>query len=397
MRELTDRKVRGSSSPSVAQLFLSRRNILLAKLLKTLRHSTIGFTLPEAHQVGAVFEFPSTLHFTWTQIGQISTNTLICIATVTPLRCLAAMPPEGSMRAEILPGCSSLDRRSPDAEVGFERRIFRSVNSRSNYPVYKSIHTRTHVRTNVQPVVVTPSWYLYASGGVVDVRLWIRVRRDCLKKFSENEPTNNSSNFGGKNPTKQLEHEVAWFSTFSCLDTSQTGDSAGFQVSLSQNQIDLQGHMYSSTPDLRVSLHLTSKCLSGSYVFVNTRFTCIPSFNCLVIKKSPSAATPFRCIAAMPPEGSTRAGILPACPSLDRVSREAEVGFEPRTFRFSVKCGEMTQWLKREFTDRKVRGSNPTSETWLPLSRLGQPDTIPTLVLHWGSMAVKTPILLKQS
>ncbi|KAG5449100.1 Major vault protein, partial [Clonorchis sinensis] len=35
----------------------------------------------------------------------------------------------------------------------------------------------------------------------------------------------------------------------------------------------------------------------------------------------------------MPPEGSTRAGILPGCPSLDRGIREAEVGFEPRNFR----------------------------------------------------------------
>ncbi|KER23706.1 hypothetical protein T265_08471 [Opisthorchis viverrini] len=29
------------------------------------------------------------------------------------------------------------------------------------------------------------------------------------------------------------------------------------------------------------------------------------------------------------------------------------------------------KWLEREFTDRKVRGSNPTSATRLPLSRLG--------------------------
>ncbi|KAG5441660.1 hypothetical protein CSKR_103201 [Clonorchis sinensis] len=28
----------------------------------------------------------------------------------------------------------------------------------------------------------------------------------------------------------QLEHEAAWCSTFSCLKTSQTGDSAGFQL-----------------------------------------------------------------------------------------------------------------------------------------------------------------------
>ncbi|GAA49842.1 hypothetical protein CLF_103669, partial [Clonorchis sinensis] len=46
-----------------------------------------------------------------------------------------------------------------------------------------------------------------------------------------------------------------------------------------------------------------------------------------------SAVAPFRCLAAMPPKGSTGAGILPGCPSLDRGSREAGVGFEPRTFR----------------------------------------------------------------
>ncbi|KAG5441927.1 NADH dehydrogenase [ubiquinone] 1 alpha subcomplex assembly factor 5 [Clonorchis sinensis] len=46
-----------------------------------------------------------------------------------------------------------------------------------------------------------------------------------------------------------------------------------------------------------------------------------------------SCNTPIRCLAAMPPGGSTRAGILPGCPSLDRGSREAEAGFESRTFR----------------------------------------------------------------
>ncbi|KER23922.1 hypothetical protein T265_08288 [Opisthorchis viverrini] len=98
---------------------------------------------------------------------------------------------------------------------------------------------------------------------------------------------------------------------------------------------------------------------------------------------------------------------LPGCPNLDRGSREAEVGFEPRTFRKShrelvvvggkCKCitvfiertgthaatphledqetvfvrpltsvrGEMAQWLEHEFTDRKVRDSNPPSASQL--------------------------------
>ncbi|KER21987.1 hypothetical protein T265_09817 [Opisthorchis viverrini] len=38
----------------------------------------------------------------------------------------------------------------------------------------------------------------------------------------------------------------------------------------------------------------------------------------------------------MPPEGNTRAGILPSYPSLDRGSRSADIGFELRTFRSVV-------------------------------------------------------------
>ncbi|KER33035.1 hypothetical protein T265_12674, partial [Opisthorchis viverrini] len=43
----------------------------------------------------------------------------------------------------------------------------------------------------------------------------------------------------------------------------------------------------------------------------------------------------------------------------------------------------------REFTDRKVRGSNPTSATRLPLSRLRRPGSIPALVQPSGRMAVR--------
>ncbi|KER23270.1 hypothetical protein T265_14677, partial [Opisthorchis viverrini] len=47
------------------------------------------------------------------------------------------------------------------------------------------------------------------------------------------------------------------------------------------------------------------------------------------------------------------------------------------------------KWLEREFNDRKVCGSNPTSATRLPLSRLGQPGSIPALVLPSGGMAAR--------
>ncbi|KAG5446665.1 hypothetical protein CSKR_112978 [Clonorchis sinensis] len=53
-------------------------------------------------------------------------------STVAPVPCLTAMPPEGSTRAGMLPGCPSLDKDSRETEIGFEPRKFWSVNSRSN-------------------------------------------------------------------------------------------------------------------------------------------------------------------------------------------------------------------------------------------------------------------------
>ncbi|KAG5445962.1 hypothetical protein CSKR_102798 [Clonorchis sinensis] len=47
------------------------------------------------------------------------------------------------------------------------------------------------------------------------------------------------------------------------------------------------------------------------------------------------------------------------------------------------------KWLEREFTDRNVRVSNPTSASRLPLSRLGQQGSIPAFMLPSGDMAVR--------
>ncbi|KER28433.1 hypothetical protein T265_04741 [Opisthorchis viverrini] len=86
----------------------------------------------------------------------------------------------------------------------------------------------------------------------------------------------------------------------------------------------------------------------GRLAYANKRVTkngrqneCSSSWGAYVHRKKErkrSALKPFRCLAAMLPEGSTRTGILPGYPSLDRGSRVAEVGFEPRTFR-SVNSG----------------------------------------------------------
>ncbi|KER29543.1 hypothetical protein T265_03842 [Opisthorchis viverrini] len=108
--------------------------------------------------------------------------------------------------------------------------------------------------------------------------------------------------------------------------------------------------------------------------------------------------TPFRCPGTMPRDGSARAGILSGCPSLDRGSREAKVGFESQTFRsINLPSNHLVHlapfisccWLEREFTDRKVRDSNPTSASRIPLSTFGQPDSIPDPVLPSGGMAAR--------
>ncbi|KER23417.1 hypothetical protein T265_08690 [Opisthorchis viverrini] len=106
-------------------------------------------------------------------------------------------------------------------------------------------------------------------------------------------------------------------------------------------------------------------------------------FASVKIKKH-SAVAPFRSLPAMPTDVCTRAGILSGCLSPDRESREAEAGFEPRTFRHGARW---TKWLEREFTDRKIRGSNPTSATRLLLSRLGRPGSIPDVVTPCGMAA----------
>ncbi|KER19830.1 hypothetical protein T265_11496 [Opisthorchis viverrini] len=64
------------------------------------------------------------------------------------------------------------------------------------------------------------------------------------------------------------------------------------------------------------------------------------------------------------------------------------VPLSPFPFNFEIGA-RWTKWLEREFTDRKVRGSNPTSATRLPLSRLGRPGSIPALVQPSCGMAAR--------
>ncbi|KAG5441164.1 hypothetical protein CSKR_102740, partial [Clonorchis sinensis] len=93
-REFTDRKVRSSNPTSALRLLLSRLEELGSRPVLMIPSGGVGVGHRKA---------------------------------VTPFRGLAAMPPKGSARAEILPGCPSLDRGSREAEVGFGPRTLRSL------------------------------------------------------------------------------------------------------------------------------------------------------------------------------------------------------------------------------------------------------------------------------
>ncbi|KAG5448981.1 Arginine/serine-rich coiled-coil protein 2 [Clonorchis sinensis] len=108
------------------------------------------------------------------------------------------------------------------------------------------------------------------------------------------------------------------------------------------------------------------------------------------IKRNRSAVTPFRCLAAMPPEGSTRAGILRGCPSLDRGSREAEANdFQAwfasvldRTFSsFLIAPTNFVRWVTRDSPrSLKKAGYRPSGpgafsrfsgiEVYIPFARM---------------------------
>ncbi|KAG5446188.1 Adapter molecule Crk [Clonorchis sinensis] len=103
-----------------------------------------------------------------------------------------------------------------------------------------------------------------------------------------------------------------------------------------------------------------------------------------------SAVAPFRCIT----EGSANVDVLPGCPGLEPGSREAEVRFEPQTYRSMVSdpIRAISSTYSISVCECPGRISTPqalqaASES--PMVMFGKPDTIPALVLPSGGMAVR--------
>ncbi|KER28727.1 hypothetical protein T265_13525, partial [Opisthorchis viverrini] len=124
---------------------------------------------------------------------------------------------------------------------------------------------------------------------------------------------------------------------------------------------DACGEFYCPVTGLEMcGVHAFIFLWSCGCVFAKKALEVVHDNRCMQRKqRKRSAVAPFRCLAAMPPEGSTRAGILAGCPSIDRGSRKAEVGFEPWNFR---SCGT-------PFTTSDVILLNPQTEEEIAMAQ----------------------------
>ncbi|KAG5453992.1 hypothetical protein CSKR_102097 [Clonorchis sinensis] len=250
-------------------------------------------------------------------------------SAVAPFRFLAAMPPEGSTRAGILPGCPSLDRGSQEAEAGFEPPLHLNC-------------SRLGLGNLTVPAPVIP-W-----GGTA-----ARRRRDvtaerflCLYLLPAPEV---AQWLGGevtdpkvRGPTPTSESRLLLPRLWQSVSIST--------LVLPSGSI--------------VAMHRKSESLVYDVLQVNVLHQAAPYFSWIVFYM-----------------------YLPNCLEYPhKTAKSCRSLF--RLLLWSL-WARWSKWLEREFTDRKARGSNPTSASRLPLSRLGQPGSIPALVLPPRSMAAR--------
>ncbi|KER24479.1 hypothetical protein T265_07846 [Opisthorchis viverrini] len=218
-----------------------------------------------------------------------------------------------------------------------------------------------------------------------------------------------------------------------CLQTS--GAFLGGQAS-QEEQTDQPSRMRLENPGIP-GLRLTQEDVANRMQRAETlgakREYADASYKPIIINNNRPAVAPFRCLAAMPHEGcdtarlakprqgksSGRGRVRTTDLPIEQYSQLEELviaaldyydTYDRKFFRILQRnmlhggrlmfqlfsphsCAfiwaRWLKWLEPESADRKVRGSNPTSATRLPLFRLGQPGSISALVLPSGSMAAR--------
>ncbi|KAG5445210.1 DnaJ sub C member 5 [Clonorchis sinensis] len=210
--------------------------------------------------------------------ASIPTTTINCSAVI-PFRCLAAIPHEG-----ILPGCPSLDRGSREAEFGFG-------------------HNRPAV------TLLLPN---------------------CVPPEDKTRPT--EDNFG------QLPGENVDF--YAVLEVDKEATPA--DIKRAYRRLALRFHPDKNPDDPNASEKFKEINRAHAVLSDPTKRRIYDQYGSfgIYLAEQVDEDTMRAYFALQNPclksKGSTRAGILPGCPSLDRESQEAEFRFEPRTFRPSV-------------------------------------------------------------
>ncbi|KAG5447473.1 hypothetical protein CSKR_107520 [Clonorchis sinensis] len=346
---------------------------------------------------------------------------------VALFRCPTATPPEGSTMGEILPGCPNLDRRIRDIEVGFEPWTFRyksfaTMNYRrlflNRFTLCSKLPSRS-AQYNIQIRNLDPP-YLSAKPPIpvypelqfdIKCRDFVILEQFCtyLRRF-----------------LSRLDLEVYIFAlpakltTYRLYQPNSTNVRTTFELSDYHRVVRIPSIV---DPNIVRSLVFGDTSLQiqktsfGSFRVagrMKTSFSCstlsVP--NCHPTRRKHEGWDIAR--LPKPRQGKSRGrGRVPTM-DLPRFIRNAFIlnaegyfisdGVIPQLARFrrlSVQTywsagtlefwprGGMAQRLEREFIDRKVRGSNPTSASRFPLSMFGQTVSIPALVLPSGGMAVR--------
>ncbi|KAG5455344.1 hypothetical protein CSKR_105497 [Clonorchis sinensis] len=332
------------------------------------------------------------------------------------------MPPEGSTRTGILPGCPSLDRGSREAEAGFETRTFR-LGQPGSIPALVLLRGGMAVRhrkgaTTERKIVIgcvtalsvrqqscmealhrsliatesTAGLQLVASKSQ-SLSICVETARYRHAEAGGGNLSDSACPMGGQCRVEGPGRGKCPHCRYrKCLDLGMTLTPPGGESGCDISQIPCRVCGGPSS-----GFHFGALTCEGCKCFVQLDLTTerqrgsMREFTDRKVRDSNPTSDCRLPLSRLGQRGSIPALVIPLggmevwhrkCAAAERL-----LGFE---FCQTDRPGaRWPKWLECEFTDREIRGSNPPSASRLPLSRLEQPGTIPVLMLLSCGMAVR--------